>query len=108
MQDFQDCLNHRVAYVTMGEFQNGKFDEAKQLYDEAIATYGEGFKGAYLLQEPGSDRGISIILWDSEDSMKANLTDAYKHVLQKMMPLFVHTPTTTTYEVVNEVRVPGK
>nr|WP_290225121.1 antibiotic biosynthesis monooxygenase [Trichocoleus desertorum] len=104
MTDFNDCLNHRIAQVAIGEFHSGTFAEAKRLYDEAVATYGEGFKEAYLLQEQGTDKGISVILWDSEDSMKANVNDAYKSILKKLLPLFVSPPSLRTYEVVSEVR----
>lgn len=107
MEDFQDFLTHKIAHVTVGEFQVGKFDEARKIYQDAIATYGQGFKGAYLLQEQGTERGIAVILWDSEESMKANEgTDIHKHVLRKMMPLFASTPSTTYYEVVTEISPP--
>jgi len=105
MEDFHDFLTHKIAHVTMGEFQLGKFDEARQIYHEAVSTYGKGFKGAYLLQEKGTERGIAVILWDSEEDMKANEgTDAHKAVLKRMMPLFADTPTTTYYEVVTEIQ----
>ena len=103
MSDFQDFLTRKFAYVTIGEFQQGKFAEARQLYDEAVSTYAQGFKGACLLQEEGTDKGISITFWESEESMKANINDAHKAVLKKMMPLFASPPTTVSYEVVSEV-----
>ncbi len=104
MEDFQDFLTHKIAHVTVGEFQIGKFDEARQIYQEAVSTYGDGFQGAYLLQEQDSERGMAILLWDNEDSMRANEgTEAHKTVLRKMMPLFAETPKTTYYEVVTEI-----
>ncbi|EKQ68422.1 hypothetical protein OsccyDRAFT_2956 [Leptolyngbyaceae cyanobacterium JSC-12] len=108
MEDFHDCLSHKIAHVTVGEFQVGKFDEARKIYQEAVSTYGSGFKGAYLLQEPDTERGMAVILWDSEQSMKENEgTEAHKMVLKKMMPLFATTPVTTYYEVVTEIH-PGE
>jgi heme-degrading monooxygenase HmoA len=105
MEDFQDFLTYKIAHVTTGEFQIGKFDEARKIYQEAVSTYGKGFKGAYLLQEKDSERGIAVILWDSEDSMRENEgTEAHKAVLKKMMPLFASTPQTTYYEVVTEIQ----
>lgn len=104
MSDFQDFLAHRFAHVTLGEFQAGKFEEAKQLYNEAVSTFSQGFKGAYLLQEQGTNKGISVIFWDSEESMKANITDEYKAVLSRMMPLFASLPDPISYEVVSEIR----
>lgn len=105
MADFHDFLTYKLAHVTIGEFQMGKFDQARKIYQEAVSTYGKGFKGAYLLQESGTERGIAVILWDSEESMKANEgTEAHKAVLKKMMPLFASTPRTTYYEVVTEIQ----
>ncbi len=104
MEDFQDFLTYKIAHVTVGEFQVGKFDEARKLYQDAVSTYGKGFKGAYLLQEKGTERGIAVSLWDSEESMKANEgSDVHKSVLRKMMPLFADVPRTTYYEVVTEI-----
>ncbi len=104
MTDFQDFLKREYAYVAIGEFKPGKFAEAEQLYEEATATYADGFKGAYLLQEPGTDRGISIVLWESEDAMDADKGEVYEAILKKMAPLFAHTPTTVAYEVVYSAR----
>ena len=36
--------------------------------------------------------------------MKANVNDAYKAILKKLLPLFVSPPSLRTYEVVSEVR----
>jgi heme-degrading monooxygenase HmoA len=84
--DFQDFLKHKFTHVAIGEFKPGKFEEAQKIYEEAVLTYKEGFKGAYLLQESGTDRGISIIFWESVDDMEANQNDAYQTIVQKMAP----------------------
>ncbi|MEB3181689.1 MAG: antibiotic biosynthesis monooxygenase [Nostocaceae cyanobacterium] len=102
--DFQDFLRHPFAHVAVGEFKPGKFAEAKQLYEEAVSTYGQGFKGAYLLQEEGTDKGISVIFWDSVEDMTASQSEVYQNILKQMMPLFVTTPTTSVYELVCEIK----
>lgn len=102
--DFQDFLKHKFTYVAVGEFKSGKFEEAKKLYEDAVSTYTKGFKGAYLLQEPGTDKGISVIFWESVGDMEANQSEAYQTILQKMMPLFAKAPTTAIYEVVCEIQ----
>lgn len=102
--DFQDFLKHKFAHVAVGEFKSGKFEGAKKLYEEAVLTYTNGFKGAYLLQEPGTDKGISVIFWESVGDMEANQNEAYQTVLKKMMPLFAKPPSTTVYEVVCEIQ----
>jgi heme-degrading monooxygenase HmoA len=102
MSDFQDFLKRNYASVVTGEFKPGKFAAMQKLYAEAIATYGEGFKGAYLLQEPGTDRGVSIILWESLDNMTEQQSAEYDKILEQMKPLFASAPTTTIYELVEE------
>lgn len=103
MSEFQDFLQHKFAYVAIGEFKPGKFQEAEQLYDKAVSTYTRGFKGAYLLQEPGTDRGIAVIFWDSVEDMEANRSEAYQAIVEQMTPLFAHPPNTALYEVVSEI-----
>lgn len=104
--DFQDFLKRQSVHVVIGEFKLGKFEEAKRLYEEAVLTYKTGFKGAYLLQEPGTDKGISIIFWESVEDMESNQSDAYQTILKKMSPLFVKTPATSVYEVICEIEPP--
>jgi heme-degrading monooxygenase HmoA len=103
MSDFQDFLHHAIAHVVIGEFQSGKFEEAQQIYQEAVSTYSAGFRGAYLLREKDTDRGISIIFWDSEETMHANETEPYQAILKKMDPLFDGKPSINSYEVVSEI-----
>ncbi|MDJ0675615.1 MAG: antibiotic biosynthesis monooxygenase [Calothrix sp. MO_167.B42] len=103
MSDFHDFLKHQYAYVAVGEFKPGKFEEAKHLYEQAVSTYTHGFKGAYLLQEPGTDKGIAVIFWENLEDMQANHSEAYQAILEQMSPLFSHAPTTSFYELVCEV-----
>ncbi|MGV0027159.1 antibiotic biosynthesis monooxygenase family protein [Phormidesmis priestleyi] len=103
MSDFQDFLIRKSAQVAIGEFKLGKFEEAQQLYQEAVSTYAQGFEGAYLLREKGTDRGISIIIWETEEMMQANDNDAQKAILKKMAPLFSVVPIVNDYEIVSEI-----
>lgn len=104
MSEFLDFLKHKCAYVAIGEFKPGKFEEAKHLYEQAIATYGDGFKGSLLLQEPGTDKGIAIIMWDGADDMESCRTEAHEAILKQMSPLFAKPPTTGFYELVSETQ----
>ena len=106
MSDFQDFLKRRFAHVAIGEFKPGKFGEVRRLYEEATATYSQGFKGAYLLQEPGTDRGVSVIFWESVEDMKAHENTEYNAILDKMTPLFAKTPQTSVYELVCAIEPP--
>lgn len=107
--DFQDFLKHQFAHVAIGEFKPGKFDAARHLYEEAIATYSNGFKGAYLLQQPGTEKGISVIFWESVGDMEAeaNHSEAYQNILKQMASLFVEPPTLEVYELVCEIQPPN-
>ncbi len=103
MTEFLDFLKHKYAYVAIGEFKPGKFAEARQLYEKAVSTYSEGFEGAYLLQEPGTDRGIAVILWKDIEDMEANQSEANQAILDQMSHLFAAPPTTNFYEVCSEI-----
>ncbi|NEQ30455.1 MAG: antibiotic biosynthesis monooxygenase [Leptolyngbya sp. SIO4C5] len=106
MSEFSDFLKHKQAYVAIGEFKPGTFAEARQLYEKAVSTYQQGFKGAYLLQEPDSDRGIAIILWENVGDMDAHQNEAYKDALNRIAHLFEQPPTTSFYEVCSEIGLP--
>ena len=103
MSEFIDFLKHKYAYVAIGEFKPGKFPEAQKLYEQAVSTYTSGFKGAYLLQKPGTDEGIAIILWDEIDSMEDNISEAYQAIINEMSHLFVKPPVTSFYEVNSQI-----
>lgn len=104
MSEFLDFLRHQFAYVAIGEFKPGKFEEAKQLYEQAVSTYSQGFKGAYLLQKPGTDEGIAVIFWEDVGDMDDNANEAYQELLKQMTPLFAKAPTTDFYELVSEIQ----
>lgn len=104
MSEFFDFLRHKYAYIAIGEFKPGKFEEARELFQQAVSTYTTGFKGSYLLQEPGTDRGIAIIFWENIEDMEANQDESYQAILDKMTPLFAKAPMTSFYEVRSEIR----
>ncbi|MGB7442507.1 MAG: antibiotic biosynthesis monooxygenase [Coleofasciculaceae cyanobacterium] len=104
MTEFLDFLKHKFAYVAIGEFKPGKFEEAQQLYEKAVSTYTHGCKGAYLLREPGTDKGIAIIFWEGIEDMAENQSEAYQAIVHKISHLLVHPPTTSFYEVSSEIQ----
>ncbi|MDY6940349.1 MAG: antibiotic biosynthesis monooxygenase [Cyanobacteriota bacterium] len=103
MSDFLDFLSHKFAYVARGEFKPGRFSEAEDLFQKAVSTYTHGFKGAYLLQEPGTDKGIAVIFWEHREDMETNHSETYEAILSQMSHLFVAPPTTAFYEVASEI-----
>ncbi|MDJ0660288.1 MAG: antibiotic biosynthesis monooxygenase [Crocosphaera sp.] len=102
-QEFLDFLKHKYAYVAVGEFKPGQFSEAQKLYEKAVSTYKDGFQGAFLLQKPGTDEGIAIIMWEKIEDMEANQSEVYQQILEEMTPLFVKPPKTDFYEVCSEI-----
>jgi len=107
MSDFQDFLTRRCAHVAMGEFKPGKFEEAQALYEEAVSTYADGFEGAYLLREPGTDQGLSVILWKSVEQMdESQQSSSHSDIMKKMAPLFSQRPDARFYEVICDIK-PG-
>ena len=104
MPEFLDFLTHKYAYVAIGEFKPGRFSEAQQLYEKAVSTYTTGFKGAFLLQKPGTDTGIAVIMWENLEDMETNQTEAYNRIMQEMAHLFVKPPATDFYEICSEIQ----
>jgi heme-degrading monooxygenase HmoA len=104
MKEFLDFLKHKTAYVAIGEFKSGRFADAQRLYEKAVSTYSEGFKRAYLLQKPGTDEGIAVIVWDKIDDMEANESEDYQAIIKEMNTLFAKPPTTCFYEVCSEIK----
>ena len=102
-KEFLDFLKHKYAYVAVGEFQPGKFSDAQRLYEKAVSTYKDGFQGAFLLQKPGTDEGIAVIMWEKIEDMEANQNENYQEIMEKMTPLFVKPPKTDFYEVCSEI-----
>ncbi|MEA5468120.1 antibiotic biosynthesis monooxygenase [Spirulina sp. 06S082] len=102
--EFMDFLKHNYAYVAIGEFKPGKFAEAERLFANAVSTYTHGFKGAYLLrEEPNTDKGIALILWDNIEDMDSNRNETHEKILKDMAHLFVSPPTTSFYQVSSEI-----
>ncbi|MDY7015467.1 MAG: antibiotic biosynthesis monooxygenase [Cyanobacteriota bacterium] len=107
MSEFLDFLKHKFAYVAIGEFKAGKFLEAEHLFEQAVSTYDRGFKGAYLLQEPGTDKGIAVIFWENIGDMDENHNAACDAILEEMSHLFLKAPQTSFYEVCSEISSPA-
>ncbi|MEM9566897.1 MAG: antibiotic biosynthesis monooxygenase [Cyanobacteria bacterium P01_E01_bin.34] len=104
MVDFHDRLSHPFASVAIGEFKTGRFEEAQQLYEKAVSTYRDGFQGAYLLREPDSDRGMSVIFWETQAAMDASKGEIHDAILRQMNPLFAARPLLDNYEIACSVQ----
>jgi hypothetical protein len=103
MSEFLDFLKHKYAYVAIGEFKPGCFTEAQKLYEKAVSTYTQGFQGAFLLQKPGTEEGIAVIMWEKIDDMEANKNEVSQKIISEMAHLFAKPPVTDFYEVCSEI-----
>jgi hypothetical protein len=103
MDFLQNFLKRKFTQVAIGEFELSKFEVAKRIYEALVLTYKDGFKGTYLLQEPVTDKEISVIFRESVEEMEAHQIEADQNILKKMIPLFVKAPNTAIYEVVCEI-----
>ena len=103
MKEFSDFLRHESAYVATATFKPGKFPEAQKLFEQAVATYTKGFKGAYLFQKPNTDEGIAFILWSKIEDMEDNQNEAYEKIMQEMKHLYASPPETSFYDVLSEI-----
>ena len=109
MSDFQDFLRHEAVHVVRGEFKPGTFAQAQDLYSQAISTYSDGFEAAYLLREPNSDRGLSIIFWKSLEQMdEQQRNETHQAILAKMAALFTQQPESSVYELASHLVPDGK
>lgn len=101
---YSDVLRHKFAYVALGKFKPGRFADAQKLYEKAVSTYKAGFQGAYLLQKPGTDEGIAIIIWNSIEDMEENKTSVHEKLMEEMSTLFAESPETDFFEVCSEIK----
>ena len=90
----------RVAQVRI---QPQRIEEATRIYADNVVPALEtqpGFKGALLLTQPESGRGISITLWESErDRTTGELNGFYQTQLTHFAGMFTETPVREAYEV---------
>jgi len=91
------------ARVTMVQVQQGQQDEVVRIFQESVvpaAQQQSGFKGALLLTDPHSNKGMSITLWESEAAMVAGETSGYfQEQIRKFGTLFTAPPNREHYEV---------
>ncbi len=91
------------ARVTITQILPGKTDEAIRVYRDSVvqaAKHQKGSKGAYLLTDRKTGKGISIALWETEADMTASETGGYyQQQLAKFKDLFGAPPVRESYEV---------
>jgi heme-degrading monooxygenase HmoA len=80
-----------------------KIQEGINLYKESVvpaAKAQKGYRGAYLLSDLKTGKGISISLWDSLEDAEANEKSGYyQEQVAKFKGIFTAPPTQEGYEV---------
>jgi len=91
------------ARLTIVQTKSDKFDDALKIYEESvIPTFKsqKGYRGAYLLTDRKTGKGVAISLWDSEDDAIANEQSGYyQEQLSKFKEVFAAPPVREGYEV---------
>jgi quinol monooxygenase YgiN len=89
------------ARVNATRWRPEKVEEGLKLtYDTIIPAYKEqpGFRGYYLLTEPGGDKAMAITLWETEADMQASAPVA-QAMIPQLRDVIQERPVTETYEV---------
>ena len=93
------------ARVFTSQLVSGKTDDAVSVWRDKVAPtikQAKGFKGAYLVGDRGTGKGLTITLWETKedaDAMNALLSQN----LALFEGLFVAQPSLETYEVLFQV-----
>ncbi len=93
-------MNARVVTV---QIQPGKISDAIGIYRDSVipaAKQQNGFKGALLLTDRNTGKGISVALWETEADMTAGEASGYyQQQLAKFRDVFGAPPVREHYEV---------
>jgi len=91
------------ARLTIVQMKMDKLDETIKIYKESIvpaAKSQKGYRGAYLLTDRKTGKGVSISLWNSEDDAIANEQSGYyQEQVSKVKEFFTALPVREGYEV---------
>ncbi len=93
------------ARVINSQLVSGKTDEVLSIWRDKVAPtikQAKGFKGAYLVGDRGTSKGITITLWETKedaDAMNASLAQT----LALFDGFFAAQPSLETYEVLLQV-----
>lgn len=91
------------ARLTIVQMKPDLIDETVKLYENSVvpaAKSQKGFRGAYLLTDSKSGKGISISLWDSEEEAIANEKSGYyQEQVNIFKEYFTEPPVREGYEV---------
>ena len=97
------CTFGQFARLTMVQIKMDKLDETVKIFDESVTPSmksQKGYRGAYLLTDRNTGKGVAITLWDSEEDAIANEQSGYyQEQLSKFKDFFTAPPVREGYEV---------
>jgi heme-degrading monooxygenase HmoA len=94
------------ARVNATRWNPDKIEEGLRLtWDTIVPAYQElpGFRGYFLLTEPGGDKAMAITMWETEADMEASAPVA-QAMIPKLRDVIQERPVTETYEVTVNVQ----
>ncbi len=90
------------ANLVTAQFQPGKIGEAVRIFRDSVVPalkQQPGFKGAFLLTDPNTQKGIASTWWETEADLKAALTSVFPEQIAQFAQVFAEPPTREAYEV---------
>lgn len=93
------------ARVINSQVVAGKTDNAVSVWSDKVAPtikQAKGFKGAYLVGDRATGKGLTITLWETKEDADA-MNTALPQTLALFEGLFAAQPTVETYEVLLQV-----
>ncbi|GMA15227.1 hypothetical protein E5F05_01325 (plasmid) [Deinococcus metallilatus] len=91
------------ARVVMVMIRQGKTEGTVEIFQDALIPVlreQAGFRGARLLTDANSGKGLMITLWESEAQMRANEASGFfREQLARFAPVLSAPPSAEHYEV---------
>jgi len=91
------------ARLTTVQMKRDKIDEGVKIFEQSViptAKAQKGYRGAYLLTDRKTGKGVSIALWDSEQDIVASEESGYyQEQLSKFKDTMVAPSVREVYEV---------
>ncbi len=91
------------ARLTIVQMKTDKMDETIKIFEDSVvpaAKSQKGSRGAYLLTDRKTGKGISISLWDSEEDAIANEQSGYyQEQVGRFKDFFTAPPVQEGYDV---------
>jgi len=93
----------KFARVVRATFHSSRADEGVKVYEQTLianARKQQGFTAALLMIQRGTGKGISISLWDNEDTLSGGeISPYYIGQIFKLIPFVASLPDREQYEV---------